>query len=86
MNILAWILLGAVAGWIASLVADTNEEQGLIGNILVGIAGALLGGFLVSLIGGEGITGFNLYSLIVSIGGAILILILWKQIILKIRR
>ncbi len=86
MNIIAWILLGAVAGWLASMIADTNEEQGVFGNIVVGIAGALLGGFLVSLVGGDGVTGLNIYSLIVAVGGAVVILFLWKQIIVRSRR
>lgn len=76
MGILAWIVLGGIAGWLASMVAGNNKEQGLIGNIFVGIVGAFIGGFLVNLIGGEGITGFNLWSLMVAVGGAILLLLI----------
>lgn len=74
MNILAWIILGGIAGWIASMIAGTNAEQGVVGNILVGIVGAFIGGFIFNLLGGEGITGFNIWSLIVAVAGATLLL------------
>ena len=74
MGILAWIVLGGLAGWIASMIAGNNAEQGLFGNIVVGIFGALVGGFIFSVLGGEGITGFNLWSLIVAVLGATLLL------------
>jgi uncharacterized membrane protein YeaQ/YmgE (transglycosylase-associated protein family) len=74
MGILAWIILGGIAGWLASMVAGNNADQGVIGNIVVGILGALIGGFIVSVLGGEGITGFNVWSLIVAVIGATLLL------------
>lgn len=74
MGIIAWIILGGLAGWIASMIAGTNKSQGIIGNIFVGIIGAFIGGFLISLLGGDGITGFNLWSLLVAIMGATLLL------------
>lgn len=74
MGILAWIILGGIAGWLASMIAGNNGEQGVIGNIVVGILGALIGGFIVSLLGGEGITGFNVWSLVVAVIGATLLL------------
>ncbi len=80
MNILLWIIFGALAGWIASVIAGTNAEQGAIGNILVGIVGAFVGGFIMSLFGESGVTGFSLYSLAVAIGGAVLVLFAWKSI------
>jgi len=76
MGILAWIVLGGIAGWLASIVAGNNKEQGLIGNIFVGIVGAFIGGFVINLIGGKGITGFDLWSLLVAVGGAILLLLI----------
>lgn len=79
MGILAWIILGGLAGWIASLIANTDEQQGVFLNIVIGIAGALLGGFIVELLGGEGVTGFNLWSLLVAVGGSILLLALFKS-------
>ncbi len=74
MGVLAWIVLGGIAGWIGSMIADKNHKIGLLGNIVVGIIGALVGGFLVGIFGGAGVTGFNLYSLLVAIlGSAVLI-------------
>lgn len=74
MGIILWIVFGALAGWIASMIAGTNEQQGAVGNIVVGILGALIGGFVFSLFGGEGVTGFNIYSLVVAIAGALILL------------
>lgn len=74
-----WILFGALAGWLASMIAGTNESQGAIGNIIVGIIGAFIGGFLVSLIGGEGVDGFNLYSLGVAVLGAVVLLFITRK-------
>lgn len=80
MNIITWIILGALSGWIASLIAGTDERQGIFGNIFVGIIGALVGGFFVSLLGGEGVSGLNLYSVVVAVVGAVVVLYLWKQV------
>lgn len=74
MGIILWIVLGALAGWIASMVMRTNAEQGIVLDIVVGVVGALIGGFVMSLFGGSGVTGFNLYSLIVAVLGAVLLL------------
>lgn len=74
MNILVWIIFGALAGWIASMVMNTNGDQGAIGNIIVGIVGAMIGGFIARQFGEPGVTGFNLGSLIVAILGAIILL------------
>ncbi len=76
MNLLLWIVFGAIAGWIASLVMHTNAQQGAVGNILVGIIGAVLGGWAMSLFGARGVTGFNLYSLLVAVLGSIILLFL----------
>lgn len=74
MSILAWIILGALAGWIASMIMGENAKMGAIANIVVGVVGAFIGGFLISFFGGQGFTGFNLWSLIVAIIGAIVLL------------
>jgi uncharacterized membrane protein YeaQ/YmgE (transglycosylase-associated protein family) len=79
MEIIGWIVLGALAGWIASMIAGTNAEMGILANIIVGIVGAFLGGFLFNLLGGEGVTGFNLWSLIVAVVGAVLLLGILKM-------
>jgi uncharacterized membrane protein YeaQ/YmgE (transglycosylase-associated protein family) len=76
MGILAWIVLGLIAGFLASLVMR-GGGYGIIGDIIVGIVGALLGGWLFSLLTGRGITGFDLWSIFVAfIGACILIAIL----------
>ena len=80
MNILAWILLGGVAGWIGSFVAKTNASQGILLNIVVGIVGAFLGGLVFNVLGGAGITGFNLYSLLVATIGSVLFLLLLRAV------
>ncbi len=80
MGILAWIVLGGFAGWIASMIMKTNAEQGIFLNIVVGIIGAMIGGFLVQIIGGEGISGFNIYSLVVAVFGAVVLLAIVKAI------
>lgn len=80
MSIILWIIFGALAGWIASLIMRTDAQQGALTNIIVGIVGAFLGGFLVSLLGGPGVTGFNLYSLLVAILGAIVLIWIVRMI------
>src|SRR5919108_3879949 len=68
-NLLIWILLGALAGWIASIIMGRNAQMGALANIVVGIVGALIGGFLMNALGAPGVTGFNFYSVLVAIGG-----------------
>lgn len=79
MNFIAWIIFGALAGWFASMLAGTNAQQGILGNIIVGILGAFIGGFIVQLLGGQGVTGFNLWSLLVAVGGAVVLLFIFKS-------
>lgn len=71
MSILSWILFGALVGWIASLF--NGENGGCLSNILVGIGGALLGGFVFGLVGGRPVVGFNLWSIFVAVIGALLL-------------
>jgi uncharacterized membrane protein YeaQ/YmgE (transglycosylase-associated protein family) len=73
MSIFGWIILGLVAGYIASKIVNA-QGQGLILDIVLGIVGAIVGGYLFSLFGAEGITGFNIYSMIVAIAGSIVVL------------
>ncbi len=80
MGILGWIILGGLAGWVASMIAGTNEQQGLLGNIVVGIIGGLLGGFLASFFGIDGVTGFNLWSFVIALIGAVILLWIWKAL------
>ena len=73
MNILLWLALGALAGWLAGLMMG-GERRGILGNVIVGILGSVVGGFVASLLGLGGVDGFNLYSLLVAVGGACLLL------------
>jgi uncharacterized membrane protein YeaQ/YmgE (transglycosylase-associated protein family) len=74
LNVVLWIILGALAGWIASMIMGRNAQMGAVANIVVGIVGALIGGFIMNALGAPGATGFDLYSLLVAIGGAVLLL------------
>ena len=80
MNILAWIILGGLAGWIGSLIMKTDAQQGILLNIVVGIVGAFLGGMLFGFLGGEGVTGFNFYSLLVAVLGSVVFIWILKVV------
>ncbi len=80
MNIIVWIIFGGLAGWIASMIAGTNAEQGLLMNIIVGIIGAFIGGFIMNKLDKPGVTGFNLRSFIVAVLGAVLLIVLYRII------
>lgn len=79
-DIITWIVVGGLAGWVASIITKTNASQGLLGNIVVGIIGGLLGGFVFGLLGGSGFTGFNIWSFLVAVVGAVIFLLIWKAI------
>jgi uncharacterized membrane protein YeaQ/YmgE (transglycosylase-associated protein family) len=74
MGIVSWIVLGGIAGWLASLITRRNDQMGCITNIVAGIVGAAVGGWVFSLFGGQGVTGFNLPSLLVAFVGAVIVL------------
>ena len=77
MNFIVWIIFGALAGWIASMIMGANARMGALANIVVGIVGAIIGGFLMTnVFGAQGVTGFNLMSLLVAIVGAVILLFL----------
>lgn len=78
MGITLWIIFGALAGWIASKIMGRDASMGAIANIVVGVIGAGLGGWISSaFFGGEGITGFNIWSLLIAIAGACLLLLIF---------
>lgn len=79
MSILAWIILGLLAGFIGSKVVNKTGE-GFFLDIILGIVGALVGGWLFSMFGASGVTGLNLYSLFVAVIGAIIFLVLYHAI------
>lgn len=80
MEIIIWIVFGALAGWIASMIMKTDAEQGAILNIVVGIVGAMIGGWIMSTIGQSGVSGFNIYSLLVAILGAVVLIAIVKAL------
>ena len=75
MSIVAWILLGLVAGFIASKIVNHSGE-GLLIDIVLGVVGAVVGGFAFSLVGASGVSGFNVWSLFVAVMGAIMVLVI----------
>lgn len=74
MGIIGLIIFGGIVGWLASLLMRTDQQQGILANIVVGILGSLIGGFVMKLFDSEGVTGFNLRSLLVGVLGAIILL------------
>ena len=78
MNIIIWIILGAVAGWIAGMIMKSSH--GIIEDIILGIIGAFVGGFIFNIFGQSGVTGLNIYSLIVAIVGAVVLIFLGRMI------
>lgn len=74
MGLLSWIVFGALAGWVASLLLGRGHRMGCLANVIVGIVGAVIGGFLMNLLGAYGVTGFNLRSFGVAVLGAIVFL------------
>ncbi len=80
MGILYWALLGLVAGALAKWIMPGKDPGGVFVTILIGIAGAMIGGFLATLVGLGGISGFNLWSILVAVGGAIILLWIYRRI------
>jgi uncharacterized membrane protein YeaQ/YmgE (transglycosylase-associated protein family) len=82
MSIIAWLVVGAIAGWIAGMVVPGDEGYGWIGAVIAGIVGALVGGFVLGLISGreDWLTGIDITTLIAAIVGAIIVVFAWKMI------
>jgi len=78
MGIIIWIIFGGLVGWVASLIMNTHE--GLLLDIALGIVGAIVGGWLMSFFGKVGVTGFNIYSFIVAIIGAVVLIAVVKML------
>jgi len=79
MSIIAWVILGLIAGFVGSKIVNKRGE-GLLRDILLGIIGAVVGGWLFHFFGAAGVTGLNLYSLLVAVVGAIVVLVLYHAI------
>jgi len=80
MSFLAWIVLGLIAGWIASMLVNKSGE-GVLLDIVLGVIGAVLGGWLFNTFGHTGVTGLNLYSLLVAVVGAVVVLFLYHLVV-----
>jgi uncharacterized membrane protein YeaQ/YmgE (transglycosylase-associated protein family) len=80
MSFLVWILLGLVAGFIGSKIVN-KQGEGLVLDIILGIVGAVVGGWVFSLIGGHPVTGFNLYSLFVAVIGSVIVLVIYHAVV-----
>ncbi len=78
MGIVAWIVLGLIAGAIAKAIMPGKDPGGIVVTILIGIVGAFLGGFLGNLITGSGLNGFSLWSILLAIVGALLLLWIYR--------
>ena len=79
MSILAWIVLGLIAGFIGSKLVNKTGE-GIVLDIVLGIAGAVVGGYLFNMMGSAGVTGLNIYSLFVAVVGAVLVLVAYHAV------
>jgi uncharacterized membrane protein YeaQ/YmgE (transglycosylase-associated protein family) len=77
MGLLLMIVFGGIVGYIASMIVGANE--GVLGNIILGIIGALIGGFIMNAFGQAGVTGFNVYSLVVAIFGSVILVWLYRM-------
>ncbi len=84
MSILAWLVLGLIAGFIGSKIVN-GTGQGLVLDIILGIVGAVVGGFVFTAFGGAPVTGFNLYSMVVAVVGAIIVLWLYHTLVRRNR-
>ena len=81
MSIIAWLVIGALAGWIAGMLVKGDEGYGVIGTIIAGIVGAIVGGFILGLITGEDFTtGINIPTLVAAVVGAVIVVLVWRMV------
>ena len=81
MEILVWIIFGGLVGWVASIIMGTNKNMGIVANVLVGVAGAFIGGFIMVQFDKSGFTGFDLRNFLVALLGAVVLLGVFKLIL-----
>ncbi len=79
MGIILWIIFGGLVGWVASMIMKTDAEQGVVKNVIVGIVGAVLGGWIMSVLGTRGVNGFNFYSFVVALLGAVTLIAILRS-------
>jgi uncharacterized membrane protein YeaQ/YmgE (transglycosylase-associated protein family) len=84
MNFLVWIILGLISGFIASKIVNKSGE-GILLDIILGIVGAIVGGWLFTAFGAQGVTGLNLYSIVVAVIGAIIVLVIYHALFRRTR-
>jgi uncharacterized membrane protein YeaQ/YmgE (transglycosylase-associated protein family) len=80
VGIISWIVVGLLAGVLAKLLVPGDDPGGIIVTILIGMVGAVVGGLVVGLFGGTGVTGFNVWSILVATLGAIILLVLYRLV------
>lgn len=80
MGLLAWIVVGLIAGWLAKIISPGPERGGLLMTLIIGVIGALVGGALFNLFGRTGATGITPYSILVATVGAVVFLWVWKML------
>ncbi|MBP6045038.1 GlsB/YeaQ/YmgE family stress response membrane protein [Candidatus Woesebacteria bacterium] len=80
MGILLWIVFGAIAGWIASMFMKSDSSQGLVMDIIMGIIGAVVGGYIMEFFGKSVVTGFNFYSMAVAVAGACVVIFIGRKL------
>jgi uncharacterized membrane protein YeaQ/YmgE (transglycosylase-associated protein family) len=82
MGLIAWLVVGAIAGYLAGMLVKGDESMGVIGHIVLGIVGALVGGFLAGILtgGNDYITGINITTIVVAVIGAVIAVVVWNMI------
>jgi uncharacterized membrane protein YeaQ/YmgE (transglycosylase-associated protein family) len=81
MGLISWLVVGAIAGWLAGYLVKGDEGMGVIGHIVLGIVGGLVGGFVAgALTGGDYLTGINLTTIVVAVIGAVIVVVAWNAI------
>lgn len=80
MQFILWAIFGGIAGWLASIFMKTNASQGMLMDVILGVVGGLVGGLIMNLFGFSGVTGFNLYSMFVSVLGAVVLIALGRAL------
>jgi uncharacterized membrane protein YeaQ/YmgE (transglycosylase-associated protein family) len=80
VNLLLWIVFGAIAGWLASVIMKSDEDHGVVTDIVLGVIGGVVGGFVMGFFGAPGVTGFNIYSIVVAVLGSVILIALGRMV------
>jgi uncharacterized membrane protein YeaQ/YmgE (transglycosylase-associated protein family) len=81
MGIISWLVVGAIAGWLAGYLVKGDESMGVIGHIVLGIVGAIVGGFIAGLVfGGDYVNGINITTIVVAVIGAVIVVVGWNML------